>query len=361
MEIKKLTSKEYIEWNNFCLNSDNAWFWHTTSWLEYILNFELKREATNFSFFVSEGKTIKAIVPLIREKNKFNEKDIWEFSYQNAAIPAPSFDIRLAGTERLSIEKMVFEEIDRLAKNNNIGRSRFWLSPLARGFMKVPLSRNFPMEYGYTDISLNSLLIDLRKDEKELWRELRRNHRRNIEEGKKFKIEIYTKENIRDDIFYSYKTTHCKAAGRQTRSDKTFEMMLEWIKKGQAFLATAESEGKLIGFEHYIIYKNNVYGASAANDPDFAHLPIRHILEWEAILWMKKQGFDFYEIGLQQYGPLPYDCPSDKQINISHFKRGYGGFVVPLFISEKFYDKDYEQVTWQARIKEFLKLTNKSN
>jgi len=71
---------------------------------------------------------------------------------------------------------------------------------------------------------------------------------------------------------------------------------------------------------------------------------------------MKKRGLSFYEIGLQQYGILPHDFPDTKQLNISHFKKGFGGFTVPLFMGEKYYDKEYFLKTYQERIYKFGEL-----
>ena len=62
---------------------------------------------------------------------------------------------------------------------------------------------------------------------------------------------------------------------------------------------------------------------------------------------MKKKDISTYEIGVDYYGTLPYDVPDSEQLNISHFKRGFGGVPVPLIMAEKFYNKDY-----------FLKMTD---
>ena len=56
---------------------------------------------------------------------------------------------------------------------------------------------------------------------------------------------------------------------------------------------------------------------------------------------MKAKDLHFYEIGMQWFGPQLYDFPEEKRINISHFKKGFGGFPVTVFMGEKYYDKDY--------------------
>jgi len=129
--------------------------------------------------------------------------------------------------------------------------------------------------------------------------------------------------------------------------------MYYWIKMGLGFLVVVQYQNRNIGFECYVMYKNIVSGLSAANDPDYEHLPIRHALEWNAILWMKKQGVKYYEIGKQRYGILPYSFPDKKLLDIPHFKRGFGGQAFPLFCVEKYCDKDYFLEIYRERMEKF--------
>ncbi|MEK9153209.1 MAG: GNAT family N-acetyltransferase [Patescibacteria group bacterium] len=325
MQIVFLTPDKYEEWNKFCLENDEAWFWHTTDWIEYTLNFKPELNTQNLSFLVYKGDVLKAVVLLTLETHQYSAQKIKELSFGGWFIPLPALANGLSTDERGEALSFIFEYIDRLASQHKVVRSRFRGSPLAPNFWGSCPSGNPLIEFGYLDTSLNTLIIDLNKSEEELWNDLRRNHRRNINKGEGFKINFYTQTNITSEIFRAYKEMHHKAAGRQTRPDKTFELMYEWLTKDLAFLVVAELDKKLIGFEYYSVYKNNVYGFSAANDPDYANLPIRHSIEWQAILWMKKRSFYFYEIGLQQYGNLLHDFPDKKQLNISHFKKGFGG------------------------------------
>jgi hypothetical protein len=68
---------------------------------------------------------------------------------------------------------------------------------------------------------------------------------------------------------------------------------------------------------------------------------------------MKKHGVDFYEIGLHQLGSQFCDFPDKKQLDITHFKKGYGGFVVPFFMGEKYYDKTFFLEIYNERINRF--------
>ncbi|MFH1428067.1 MAG: GNAT family N-acetyltransferase [Patescibacteria group bacterium] len=352
MNIVKLTEEKFIDWNKFCLESNDAWFWHRADWIQYILNYNPKFKLENLSFLVYNGDKIAAIVPLILANNEGRK----EFTYGGWPIQYPAFSNKLSNEKKEEMSKLIFNEIDRLALENNVAWSYFIQTPMAKIFLGSEyLPYNYLMKYGYINISINSQIIDLRKSEEELWDNLRRNHRRNIKKEKErdYKILIYTAEDITEEFFNNYKEMHHKAAGRKTRPDTTFTMMYNWIKDDLAFLVVALYQDKQIGFEYYTIYKDNVYGFSAANDPDFIDLPIRHLIEWEAILWMKKKKCNFYEIGWQHYSYQPYDFPDEKLVNISHFKKGFGGFTVPLFMSEKFYDKDYFLKVYQERMNKY--------
>jgi len=351
LKIIKLTKDKYKDWNQFCLESDDAWFLHTTGFIEYSLNYKPELKTQNFSFLIYWKDEIAAIVPLTLETYEAGRK---EFSFGKGEILCPALKNSFSQQERKEVFQFIFAEVDRLADQENVVRGRFMFSALSPNFLNNGIPINYLLKFGYIDISLNTQIIDLRKSEEELWKELRRNHRRNILKGEKFKIKIYTSKNITKDIFNAYKKMHHKAAGRQTRPDITFDLMYDWLTVDLAFLAVVEFEDKEIGFEYYLVYKNYAVGFSAANDPDYEKdYPIRHLLEWEAMKWMKKQDISFYEIGLQWYGFLPYDFPDHKKLNISHFKKGFGGFTVSLIRGEKYYDKNYFLEVYQQRAKKY--------
>ncbi len=352
LRIVKLTKDKYQDWNRFCLESDQAWFLHTADWLEYSLNYRPELKTKNLSFFIYWKDKIMAIAPLALETYQDGRK---EFSLGGGEILSPVLANELNSKQKEEFLEFIFKEIDRLAGQEKTARVRFRLPSLSSSFLKKNFFlTNYLLRFGYLDISLNTRIIDLRKTEAELWGGLRRNHRRNILKGEEFKVRFYNSKNITREVFEAYKIMHQKAASRQTRPDKTFDLMYYWLEIDWAFLAVVEFQGKQIGFEYYSIYKNYALGFSAANDPDYEKdYPIRHLLEWEAIKWMKNQGILLYEIGLQWYGTLLYDFPDQKQLNISHFKKGFGGFVIPLMAGEKYYQKDYFLEIYQSRIKKY--------
>src|SRR3989344_3833877 len=206
LSIKPHSAKEPKDWDEFCSKSPDAWFWHTSGWREYTLNFRPLLQTTDLSFWIYHENKPVAIVPLTKE---------------------------------------------------SVVLARFCSSPLASISREGGIQRMFFQKYGYLDVSLETLLVDLHLPKDQLWKRVRRNHHRNVKKGEGYKISFYTSKNVTPEIFEEYKTLHTKAAGRQTRPDRTFELMYEWLKGNIAFLVAVQKDNKNIAFEYFSVYKNS--------------------------------------------------------------------------------------------------------
>jgi len=343
VESLPLTKDKYQEWDNFCLFSPDGWFWHTTNWLEYTLEYIL--DSISVSFLVTENKQILAICPLILKDNEFQM--FW----------SPAF-ADLPDKKKERVINFTFEQIDRLAKENNVKRVSFMIYPLS--FPRY----NYLMKQGYIDISINTQVIDLRQDLRIIHGAMRKGHDYDTDRGlKELGVNIWDKDNIDGGIFSQYCELHHKDAGKVTRPKTTFNMQLDWIKQGNAILVGAftNKPDKYIGFSYIFTYKNKAYYGSACSEPSYSNLPIGHVLTWKTIEWLKEHGFQYYELGWQQYFPQPYDFPSKKEIEISFFKRGFGGLTIPLFRGEKYYNADFYFRVNLSRIHSYAEYLRNNN
>ncbi len=363
MEILPLTRDRYKEWDEFCLESDDAWFWHTTHWLEYTLNYKPELNSTSLSFEVTQDSKIMAVCPLLLETIIFQGREVQEFSFGGFSTWAPAFANEIPAKRRGRVIKEVFDYIDILARDNRVVRANFGLSSLAPRYLSsnVP-ENNYLMKYGYIDVSLNTQIIYLGQSLKAIRSGMRKGHNYDINRGlKQFEVVTLDKTNISRDDYNKYCELHHNAAGRITRPVITFNMMYDWILAGNAVLFGAKSGEKYVGFSYVITYKNGAYYASACNDPEYSHMPIGHILHWRAIEWLKEHDFEHYEIGTQIYGCLPHTLLSQEGINIAFFKRGFGGFTVPYFRGEKYYSKDYYLKLNLDRVKKYASYLETKN
>lgn len=346
-----MVKDKYGEWDNFCLESDDAWFWHTSKWLEHVLNFRFDSNSESRSFFVKKDNKIAAICPLILEgKDGFKE-----FSYNLDYGPVPAFVNDLTKKEQEKIMKLVFNHMNYLAKENEVKRVRMRFAVLNSSFIETRKQRyNYLMKFDYLDNSLNTQVVDLRYSMEELRKEIRHGHDADIDRASKIlTVEIFDHSNITKEAFDWYLLLHHGDEGRLKRKEIAFDMMYNWIKEGNAFLIGAKKENKFVGFSYFFVFKNNAYYGSACNDPGFHDIPIAHFLQWKAIEWMKKKEYKFYEIGWQHYDDTLQNFPTEKDKSISKFKRGFGGFTAPLFRAEKYYDKNYFLKIYDLRIKNY--------
>lgn len=342
-------------WDDFCLQSSEAWFWHTTHWLDYTLAYRPECEPASHSFLVMSENKIAAICPLVLETSQQSGENIREFSYGGDAVPAPAVADGLPENTRRHVTRAVYRQIDELAIANRVQRISFRISPPAPSFWRFTHPQPNPlMRDGFSDVSLLTQVIDLSPPEEQLLRDMRKGHRADIKRAEKLmSAVVLDSSNITPDAFERYRLLHRKAAGRTTRPLKTFELMYSWIQQGFAVLSCASTEGKDIGFALISVYKNGAYYSSGCVDPEFNHLPVGHLLQWRAMQWLRTHNLCHYEIGIQLCSSQPHSIVSEKEWNISFFKRGFGGVTVPAWRVEKFYDEAFCRRVLQGRAEQY--------
>ncbi|MDO8788866.1 MAG: GatB/YqeY domain-containing protein [Sulfuritalea sp.] len=342
MEIVPLTPEYRSAWDNFCLTSPDAWFWHTTAWIDFNLAYRPELQQKSLSFLYKEGDRILAVVPLLLGCDQRDGKPYRFFSFCGIPIPAPALAEGLSAARRMKLMESIFELIEGLAQELEVAHSHFRIVPLSPACLKPKYAiYNDLLRYRYLDCSSATQMIDLRLNEQELWAGVRRDHQRNIVKAREaLRIQIHSGDRLTEAKFDEYRLMHARAAGRVTRPAETFRMMRDWIRSGDGFIAEAcLADGKSVGFETFHGYKGSGYSMSACNEPGYGRLPIRHLVQWESILWMKTQGLEFYEVGPQHFGFSICDFPDQKKRDISLFKSGFGGVTVPVLQAERFHSR----------------------
>ena len=319
------------KWDKFCYKSDDCWFYHTSEFIEYVIEYSGKN-TENFSFYIEDKNTdLLAICPLIRNDNKF--------IFPGHTGPAPALRNALSEKIKKSILRQIFNYIEQLAKEYNIEECIMGLSPLAKN-NSSPFNYNFLMKYGFENISLNTQILLLDKNKDLIWNEIKKSHRNEIKSGKKLfkfiKDEPYSKDT---KYFFEFKKLHFLAAGRMTRSEKTWDLQRQWKEKGNAIIILAYMDDKPVGGIFTMLYKDCAYYGVSANHPDYEKYSISHSIQWEIIKWLQKNRFKCYELGLQLFSDQPYSHPSQKEIDISLFKRHFGGYTVSYYMGKKVFLK----------------------
>ncbi len=170
-----------------------------------------------------------------------------------------------------------------------------------------------------------SRIIDLKQDEIELKKSLRKSYHSLINWGlKEMKIQIFDKNNISWEVMDKFRTLHISEAKRETRSIRTWKKQLEAIERGLAFCITAELKKELVSAAFFSCANNLSYYGSSASRRDLFEKPITHALIWQAILESKKKGASFFDIGTTYLNDVNSQM-TEKEKNIAYFKDGFGG------------------------------------
>lgn len=228
---------------------------------------------------------------------------------------------RLAQLGRRNVARLLADEMERLLNAHpiesiicrNLGSH---LSPLAR----------FLLERGATATPHFTQVIDLSLAPDALHRSVRKRYKSLINWGEKhLDLRLVNASNAETENIQAFRRLHIEVAGRETRPLRTWELQWQMIREGEAFLILGEWDGKLVTaalFQHSTRF---CYYSVGASRRELFDKPLSHVVMWRAILHAQSLGCRFFEVGEQLYDNANSRAASEKERNISDFKRGFGG------------------------------------
>ncbi len=164
-------------------------------------------------------------------------------------------------------------------------------------------------------------IVDLYQTEAELKSDLRKRYKSMINWGlKNLSIQVLDNRNINYLDSEAFRQLHISVAGRETRSKKTWDTQFEQVKSGEAFILTGRLDNKLVTCAHFNRTSKMCFYSVGASVRELFEKPISHAILWSAILYAKEQGCRYFDLGEQLF-----TSGTPKEINISKFKRGFGG------------------------------------
>jgi hypothetical protein len=351
LELRPISKIDPDLWDSFCKESNDAWFQHTVTWLEYTLNMKWDNNSINHSFGVFENGKLAAIVPLIEEK--LNETEYQVFSMSGFPIPFPAFSNELSPRNRKKIESIIFK---RILESADIQYINMYVSPLCRNSLSGNFRVNPLPRHNFHDTTISTNIISLHHELPILKKQLRKGHRSDIKSAKKGDVSVLILDriNFSENDFGAYQETHLQAAGRSTRPQKTWDIMAEWVKRGLAVLAIAKVDGHCVAVALVNTFNGGAYYQSGAALTDAAQPQgIGHLMQWEIITYLKTAGFNYYELGWNWFGNISQEIADKKMLQISRFKAGFGGSEYPLLRGEYFFNYTYMQAVLEERFEHY--------
>lgn len=354
VEIIPLTKEFYSEWDRFCDRNEEAWFWHTSGWIDYCMKSRFDTVAYNRSFSIVENNNIIAIVPLLIEEPTINGETIKEISFSGGNTPLFIIDKSIIGKKRAGLSAEIWDKIWSIAKNEGIARCLFKLNMQTEAYLRSMTIENNLYKKGFFDTSTYSCILNISQNEDDLMSNMRKGHRAAIKKAQKsLQCICYDITNVDEKVMEEFGKIYFMVAKKATRPDETFKKLHGFVKKGNAVLLKANLGEEIAGYTMVFYYKKYAYYAMACVIEKFKDQDVSHFLQWNAISYLKHHGICYYELGDQFFSKSFFHQVSDKSMSISAFKRGFGGRLVQQISGEYYFSLEYFKKVFQQRMVSF--------
>ncbi len=334
--------EDRLRWDEFARQSPDAWFWHTSHWMDYTAEYARDRFVENRSFAIADDGAWLAICPLVILQHREREgiPAFRQFAFFEGTVPFPAIRGDLSRHRRDEAVRCYVQALREIAAKDGVGHVRVRVPALAASYLGAGGPKAHPLlRHGFIDLPYLTQVIDLTAELNLLWGNIRKGARADIRRAQRLcAVRIWDRDTITPERFAAYQALHHKDAGRVTRSQRTFDLMLSWIRSGCAFLAEVHRDERTIAFVLAVVYGRGAYYGSTCRDPDDQTPGASHLLQWEVMQWLRRNGYAWYDMGLQWFGPVWFENVTPKDVAISSFKRGFGGTTVPLLTAEFYYE-----------------------
>lgn len=240
-------------------------------------------------------------------------------------------------------EKNIFEYIDKLCTDLNIQMVKF----------KLPIFENLNFNrlrlYGFFDTTDTTCITNLHNTQENLWTNLRKSYKsliNSLTKSSEYSI-VYANESNLYKLHKHYVTfhkIHMKNAGKKPKDDSIYSKQLALAQKNLATIIAVNYKNHPININYFFHDSSNVVYASNAYDTNafFKKLPLNHYLLWHSMLYFKRLDFKIFAFGepcslMTINGFLNY--ADDKELSISHFKRGMGAQMISHMQGIKYLNK----------------------
>lgn len=329
MEVIKLRDIGTTIWNQYIKQLEGSSFFYLAENIAFQIEYA-KHIIANESFVgVVDKKPVLAACVYIYESEQGDRSISWGGRY----CSAPIIDQRLDYDKQEKYIKFAMNYIDEISEKYHCSKTYFKFEPIANAFHQCKiLNYNYLIKYGFHDTSSLTQVLDLREDLENIYRDIRKGHKSDIKKGKEYQIVFYDQTNVTEQMLDLYREIYEYDAGMVTRNSELSYHYYKFIKAGYGAIGFAKNENGIVAVIIATYCNGMAYYSSYAEKTDCLNgKPVGHVLQWELIQYLKRKGIQFYELGEQIFGEYEKGTEEAKLVNISRFKRGFGGYTVPMF------------------------------
>lgn len=323
------------DWDEFLNKITYAPFLYTNASIEYQEEYR-KNDFTNYfdlSSIILFKDSIIGILPMgvsvIGEKYYIFSQTNFNGLNEPPPLNKPIFNTFYSEKIINTVSGEIYLIIEKIAKLLNIEEWRS--ADNFEGYSSITTWHLLSMSKGAKVSLIHELYVDLSLDLDSIKSKFRKRYKSFIKEDK-FKLTSCVMKKNDNKTWDKFKKLHLYAAGRVTRSDESWRMHFDDINNDCGMLIyLKDKRGLFLGAGFFNFSKDEgVYSVGAYNR-DFFNLPLGHIIQFRAIIELKKRGIKWYRIG---HLPFKGDevIPSEKYLNIGIFKKGFATAILPKFI-----------------------------
>ncbi len=332
--MDKISYSESNEWDKY-VKEIGCPFSYTRRWIDFQCEYSGNKYVTNESYILCQDNMPIAVVKIIIEKDKE-----YYIGWKNGFLEEPYVSPLLPYNRIEKIQKAILHDIDTIASEYGCSYVLLKQDVLCNPRMEYfHLNYNWLIKDGYIDYSSNSQLIDLKMDIECIRAQFRKGTKSELKKGNCLQIEILDYSSVKEDDIIECRSIYEYDAGGKTRASELLYLYYDMIRDGMAILGFASLNGIRIATIICSYYNERGYYLLYAEKTDCAdNTSPGYTLQYEMIQKLKELGVEYYEMGEQVFGPSLYGSPEKKEIDISLFKRGFGGYTLPMFRGRKSLD-----------------------
>lgn len=180
----------------------------------------------------------------------------------------------------------------------------------------------------------HDLWVDLSLPIEQIKSCFRKQYRNSINQGRiTLRSDIIHRESPLIPLhFKTFRELHMRIAGRKTRSADTWLLQQLSLMYSDDFMVEIFRGIDIVGMSLFSTSKSHVsYSVGVYDRELFDTFPIGHIAQMEAIERGKALGKRWYYLGRRHY-PQDTPTPTEKEISIGYFKRGFATDITPQFV-----------------------------
>lgn len=324
-KFKAIPRKEF-NWTEIYTEIKNPLVYYRENYIDFRLEClkGTELECIDISFGIKLENKIIGLMPLFLIQNsKFKELSFLENSvYPIKFISTISPNLKkelvnqivkgvLILSDLLNTKQLTF--IDQLIPTKKLS---IWHITLLQHNLKCHITREL-----FTDLELSYL--DMKKYYRKSYKSL-------ISKGSRI-LNPYKFDGDNESVWQEFKLLHLKAAGRKTRSERSWDLLYnEILNNASSFYYCTDKNGVMVGGSFIMENDFEAIYAVAAYDRELFNLPIGHFLQdfiIKDLLQTKKQ---WYRLG-RKFHETDLDRPTNKEIQIGKFKSGFSTELVANF------------------------------